>query len=819
MKNKLTRILGAGLAIAFLGSLMVAAPIAADISEPVADIDDEEISSVSEYVITFDVNDEIVDDVDGWIEIRFPEDTVVADNFTDDDITVQSTAGFGVANPATGIPTANVTVTEDDDVYTVLIGIEALADPIGEGAMVRVTFTETGGQVKNPSDIGEYTLEVRTSEEDDWVESEVYDIDPRELTGVVTLYNPSNLILNTFTGADAIQDALDEAGEDFTIIIGPGTYNEATIVVPADAEDVDIEASGTAAETIVDGNWTVNAEDAIITGLSIEGTITVSADDVTLENLVFEEESGAATQIVVNAITGTDLTIDGCTFDVTDDASLGIDVNCDDTTISNCTFTVEDDTTAIDTANETDVEDCVITGGSDGVGIEASAATADVTIERTTFDALENAVDVVAGAEVKIDSCTIENCIGDNAIYVEDATEGEVVIINCIIQDNEDDVLEVDGGADNITMVFNSLLDNEENINNDDTDVDLIATNNWWGSVDGPDTDTLSDDVVYEPWMGSASSDAEVSTNDDELEADDTAGVDVKADAAVAVIAASKYAANPQSDTPAPAIGFYDVYVSDPDENAEKVTIRLYGDVSEYTLAYMWSEVQGVWVKCEQTDPDDSDTQGVSLFGGYVWITVEDDGTVPSIEDLAGAPFALLQEVEEGVLDVGLISPEMGSEDIPLKPTFTWTAVEDVIGYELAVAEDSTFAILDYSSSAALNAHVTKEELKYGTSYYWRVRAITGVAEPKMAAPGGPWSTGVFTTMEVPEPEEPAVITITEPAPPAPPAEVVTIEVPTPAPPPMQQAIPSYLLWTIIVIGAVLIIALIVLIVRTRRVA
>ena len=43
--------------------------------------------------------------------------------------------------------------------------------------------------------------------------------------------------------------------------------------------------------------------------------------------------------------------------------------------------------------------------------------------------------------------------------------------------------------------------------------------------------------------------------------------------------------------------------------------------------------------------------------------------------------------------------------------------------------------------------------------------------------------------------------------------KMVTVEVPGPAAP-----IPPYLLWTIIAIGAVLIIALIVLIVRTRRV-
>ena len=62
-------------------------------------------------------------------------------------------------------------------------------------------------------------------------------------------------------------------------------------------------------------------------------------------------------------------------------------------------------------------------------------------------------------------------------------------------------------------------------------------------------------------------------------------------------------------------------------------------------------------------------------------------------------------------------------------------------------------------------------------------------------------------TMEDPTPT-PAV-TITPPGP----TQVITVQVPTPAP------IPSFLLWTIIAIGAILVIALVILIVRTRRIS
>jgi hypothetical protein len=166
-----------------------------------------------------------------------------------------------------------------------------------------------------------------------------------------------------------------------------------------------------------------------------------------------------------------------------------------------------------------------------------------------------------------------------------------------------------------------------------------------------------------------------------------------------------------------------------------------------------------------------------------------------------------------------ITGPAIGDADVATTPTLTWAAFEGALGYELNIAEDPTFSILDVTATADNNFYSVMEPLATSTTYYWRVRAITGEAVISSkgkysASPTGPWVTGIFTTAGVPEEAEgPAIITITEPAPPAPAPEVKIVEVPTAAP------IPATLLWAIVIIGAVLVIALITLIVRTRRVA
>jgi hypothetical protein len=163
--------------------------------------------------------------------------------------------------------------------------------------------------------------------------------------------------------------------------------------------------------------------------------------------------------------------------------------------------------------------------------------------------------------------------------------------------------------------------------------------------------------------------------------------------------------------------------------------------------------------------------------------------TISEVE-VIGAP-----EVE---VEFDIVSPERGASGIPVQPVFVWAAVEGAESYELMVAEDKTFAIIEWSHTADTNFYQGDEVLAYGTTYYWRVRVAKGE-----------WANGVFTTVEKPAEVAPPVIVEKEPAPPP---EIKVVEVEGAAP-----AIPDYLLWTIVGVGAVLVIALIVLIVRTRR--
>jgi len=152
------------------------------------------------------------------------------------------------------------------------------------------------------------------------------------------------------------------------------------------------------------------------------------------------------------------------------------------------------------------------------------------------------------------------------------------------------------------------------------------------------------------------------------------------------------------------------------------------------------------------------------------------------------------------------------------------------------------------------NVYGLGADLENNTTYFWRVRSVDGDKTSE-------WVTSTFTTVAAPVEAADTVVTV-QPAPPAPapvvtvepititppaPAPVtvtppqVTVEAPPPAevtvepavvtvqaPPPavvnvsvpeQQPVVPTYLLWVIILVGAVLVISLIVLIVRTRRVA
>jgi len=146
---------------------------------------------------------------------------------------------------------------------------------------------------------------------------------------------------------------------------------------------------------------------------------------------------------------------------------------------------------------------------------------------------------------------------------------------------------------------------------------------------------------------------------------------------------------------------------------------------------------------------------------------------------------------------------------------FTWGTILQALRYEITLSEDPTFQIIEWSYNVDNPFYKTDEPLRYDTTYYWRVRGV--LAEPYQVGPAWvtpatPWATGIFTT-ESEVVAEPDTVVVEPPKPEVnveiPPTKI-TVE-------PAGQAIPDYMLWIIIAVGAVLIIALIVLIVRTRR--
>jgi len=165
------------------------------------------------------------------------------------------------------------------------------------------------------------------------------------------------------------------------------------------------------------------------------------------------------------------------------------------------------------------------------------------------------------------------------------------------------------------------------------------------------------------------------------------------------------------------------------------------------------------------------------------------------------------------------LQPAAGATNVPLKPVFQWAAITGAQSYDLQVSDNPVFVNpLDAQTGLNTNVWTFTKELENGKTYYWRVRAVSasGVASE--------WVSSAFTTATeaVDEPGDPGtapVITITQPA-----APIITITQPAAPVITITQAGDSdapttpVSVWVLIVIGAVLIIAVIVLIVRTRRV-
>jgi len=155
---------------------------------------------------------------------------------------------------------------------------------------------------------------------------------------------------------------------------------------------------------------------------------------------------------------------------------------------------------------------------------------------------------------------------------------------------------------------------------------------------------------------------------------------------------------------------------------------------------------------------------------------------------------------------IRLESPESGEAGVPVKPLFQWSAVAAAISYELLVSSDIQFSNLVINRTGDFSLPATawqgNLDLAPGTTYYWKVRAISSDTKSAWSAissfttelpPPSPvqLSAPPVVMMPVPTPSPPVPSTPPPPSPPVPPA-------PSPAP---AQLAPD---WVIYLIGALL---------------
>lgn len=151
-----------------------------------------------------------------------------------------------------------------------------------------------------------------------------------------------------------------------------------------------------------------------------------------------------------------------------------------------------------------------------------------------------------------------------------------------------------------------------------------------------------------------------------------------------------------------------------------------------------------------------------------------------------------------GVVQAPQAGPQIlgpaGGSTTTLTPGFSWAPIAGATEYEFILATDAGLSQTLAGTPATLTAPAfqSADALDYSTTYFWAVR----VSKPT----AGVQTIGTFTTMAEPE----------EPIPP------VVVEPPAPAPP-APPAIPAAAVWAVIGIGAILVVAVLVLIVRTRR--
>jgi hypothetical protein len=571
----------------------------------------------------------------------------------------------------------------------------------------------------------------------------------------------------------------------------------------------------------------ITQDDVTIDGLTFHpgavagGIVYVTGEDAVITNCDFSAGTAYSPPISDGLlwVHGADATVSNCSFDTTKaGGQTGIEIDTAKATVTDCTFDVGAGDEAIDANQDAAISGVTITGSS-GIGVYVDTST--TTIHDSSFMSLTNAIYNTGDATVKnsvIDGCG--SAVVDkfnSAIY----SDGELYMVNNTIQNSNELNYAIYLDSDHASIHFNSILNNAKNIYAEDGM--QFCENNWWGTADGPAPGSVIGPDTIMPYLGNSVTVADMVSEKGtvfaSLKTENTVGIDVAIlpgpadnDGNVYMIGVAQYTGNPELTPPTimgtgSVIGYYDVMVINDDvDDDDRVQIKFYVPVTPYTKIYYAGGISGRW----------ADAGGdVNLASGFAYVTVGGVDMGLQVEDLGGTVFAVVEDKSTTAGPVQT-SPSIGGYDVATEPMFTWQPVAGSIRYEIALSEDPTFTIIEWSYNVDQTFYKVDEPLRYDTTYYWRVRGVLG--EPyqefgQWKTPATPWTTGIFTTASEPAPPpDPIVVQPTKPE--------VNVEIPPTkiTIEPAEQAIPNYMLWIIVAVGAILVIALIVLIVRTRRV-
>jgi hypothetical protein len=757
-------------------------------------------------------------------------------------------------NVAAGLPpvpgTAAAVVSSSSATSVVTFTLPA-GDYIGSGAQILINIT---AGVVNPGTAGSYAVTVATSQETTAVTSSTFAIvNPiiPVIAGVATVYNSAGIQMTQSNDlAFALNYVQTNAITGAVIKLTAGTYNTALVGTSVACTIQGTDASAANVILKSSGAWAMTGKTVVIDSVTIDGTngqLTVStpaggAGTVSNSNIIGNmlimnnTTTGTSTLnkdtfTVKTGKTGANLSnaavngavVTACTFNVTG-TGIGL-VTADDVTLSGSTFTG-----AAVTDNST-------TATGVGISLTAGATPGSVTsITGSTFTGLSPALVVADGTKATFSGNTVTAC-GVTSTY--DAisvtgTTGLLYIMNNKITNSLQYIVNIalGGNDNNVFIMENNFSGNVKNVNNSDTTITKVnATHNYWGGTANNPASTSS--VDYSNPLGSLPTSTNFTTGAPaSFDATATAGVNVTAITGATVVGAAALTGNPVTPTISSAntvVKYFDVFGI----GTATATIQFFGatpaSITANSQIFFYNSTFGTWQTCAN--------QTINTYGNYVQVVITGVAAndAPTAAQFNGLPFALVTvpQILGGVTPGATpLYPVNGSVNVPItNMTFTWPAVAGAgVTYQFALAQASAntsaneFAILDYSDNTLTNAEPSQETLQYNTVYWWEVRAVTLNSSGAVSATG-PWSINMFTTMPAPVTTTGTAATgttivtsvvITNPV-----TTVVstnTSVVITQTTGNSTPAIPSYLLWAVIAVGAVLIIAVIVLIVRTRRI-